>query len=160
MRRKDREVTDGEKINEIIKKSKICRVGFIDDGQVYIVPLNFGFTDGDGKRTFFFHSAKEGRKVDLVKQNPKVGFELDVNFELWEGERACDFSAGFQSIIGTGTMGMVEGLEEKKGALEKIMETIAGKGTWSFCERMIDAVAVFRLDVETISCKEHTRENR
>lgn len=157
MRRKDREVNDNTKINEIIQKSKVCRVGFADNGEVYIVPLNFGFVDESGKRTFFFHSAKEGRKVDLVKQNPKVGFELDTGFELWETESACDFSADFQSIIGTGTISMVDDYEDKKTALIAIMATITGKETWDFNERMIDAVAIFRLDVEAISCKEHIK---
>lgn len=157
MRRKDREVIDNTKINEIIRKSKVCRVGFADNGEVYIVPLNFGFVDHSGKRTFYFHSAKEGRKVDLVKQNPKVGFELDTGYELWEAENACDFSAGFQSIIGTGTISIVDDYEDKKTALIAIMATITGKDTWKFNNRMTDAVDVFRLDVETISCKEHIK---
>lgn len=155
MRRKDREVTDDKKINEIIRKSRVCRVGFNNNGEVYIVPLNFGFIDNDGKRTFYFHGAKEGRKADLVKQNPKVGFELDTDFELWEGKLACEFSAGFQSVIGTGTISMVEVLEDKKAALTEIMTNIAGERKWEFNEKLIEVAAVFRLDVEAISCKEH-----
>lgn len=157
MRREDREVTDDKKINEIIQKSKVCRVGFHDNGEVYIVPLNFGFVAENGKRTFYFHSAKEGRKVDLVKQNPKVGFELDTDFELWEAESACDFSAGYQSVIGTGMISMVEEFEAKKAVLIEIMTSITGKRTWEFNEKMIDAVAIFSLEVADISCKEHIR---
>lgn len=44
MRRRDREITDNEKIKEIIKACDCCRLGFNDNGKVYIVPLNFGFT--------------------------------------------------------------------------------------------------------------------
>lgn len=133
---------------------------FCDDGEVYIVPLNFGFAEENGKRTFYFHSAKEGRKVDLVKQNRKVGFELDTDFEFWEAEIACEYSAGFQSVIGTGTISMVEGFEDKKAALLKIMTTATGKETWEFNEKLIEAVTVFRLDVTEISCKEHVRLSR
>lgn len=93
----------------------------------------------------------------MVAQNPKVGFELDTGFEIWEEENACDFSAGFQSVIGTGRMSMVDDYEDKTMALMAIMATITGKNTWKFSEKMIDAVAVFRLKVEEISCKEHIK---
>ena len=63
MRRKDREVTDAGKIREAIEASHCCRLGFYDEGEVYIVPMNFGYTEEEEKRIFYFHSAKEGRKV-------------------------------------------------------------------------------------------------
>ena len=75
MRRKDREITDEAKIDEIISRCNCCRIGFNDSGEVYIVPLNFGYVKQDGRRTFYFHSAKDGRKIDLVKEGYEVGFE-------------------------------------------------------------------------------------
>lgn len=157
MRRKEREITDDIKINEIIQKCKICRVGFNDNGEVYIVPVNFGFVDDNGKRIFYFHGARKGRKVDLIKQNPRVGFELDTGFELWEGKYACDFSAGYQSVIGTGTISIVEEFEDKKAALIEIMSTITDNREWQFDKKMVEAVAVFKLEVADISCKENVR---
>ena len=68
MRRKDREVTDAGKIREAIEASHCCRLGFYDEGEVYIVPMNFGYTEEEEKRIFYFHSAKEGRKVDLISR--------------------------------------------------------------------------------------------
>ena len=50
--------------------------------RVYIVPLNFGYAEENGKRVFYFHSAKSGRKLDLIAGTPSVGFELDVNLSL------------------------------------------------------------------------------
>lgn len=68
MRRKDREVTDNCEINKIINSCQIIRLAFADGVAPYIVPLNFGFEEKDGKRTFYFHGAKEGRKLDLIKK--------------------------------------------------------------------------------------------
>jgi nitroimidazol reductase NimA-like FMN-containing flavoprotein (pyridoxamine 5'-phosphate oxidase superfamily) len=117
MRRKDREVTDAGKIREAIEDSHCCRLGFYDEGEVYIVPMNFGYTEEEEKRIFYFHSAKEGRKVDLISRTHSAGFELDTNYQLHEGEKACQYSAGFLSVIGTGNIDFVEDRESKKSAL-------------------------------------------
>lgn len=157
MRRADREVTDEKMIDDIICKSKICRIGFNDNGEVYIVPLNFGYVHEDGKRIFYFHSAKAGRKVELVRANPVVGFELDTSYELWEADIACNFSAGYQSVIGNGKISIVEDDALKENALTEIMATNTGKREWNFAPQMINAVAIFKLEVINISCKEHVR---
>ena len=86
MRRKDREITDKDKIKEIISACDCCRLGFNDNGKVYIVPLNFGFIEKNGEYTFYFHGAKTGRKHDIMKVNNCVGFELDTNLGYTEKE--------------------------------------------------------------------------
>ena len=155
MRREDREVTDPEKIKEIISQSFCCRLGLNDKGQVYIVPLNFGYIFENGNYTFYFHGAGEGRKIDIIKTNPDAGFEMDTNCRLNEADVACGYSAGFQSIIGNGHVTIVESLEEKKLGLELIMEHYTGKRNWDYSERALDKVCVFKLIVKTLSCKEH-----
>lgn len=155
MRRKDREITDEHKIEKIIASCHCCRLGFNDKGQVYIVPLNFGYVLDEGKYVFYFHGAKEGRKMDLIKSNPQVGFELDTNYKLNEAETACQYSARFQSVIGNGAVSIVEEPEEKKKGLLSIMKQSTGKEEWQFSEQMLNAVCVFKLAVETLSCKEH-----
>ena len=117
MRRTDREITDAEKITQIIQTCHCCRLGFCDNGAVYIVPLNFGYAEENGKRVFYFHSAKSGRKLDLIAGTPSVGFELDVNYALVEGEEACRHTARFQSVIGTGRVSFVEEASQKEAAL-------------------------------------------
>ena len=155
MRRKDREITDLKKIEEIISSCHCCRIGFNDNGQVYIVPLNFGCIFENGKYVFYFHSACEGRKIDLIKENPYVGFELDTNYKLNEADIACGYSARFQSIIGNGKVSLAKDLKEKEKGLLEIMKHNTGKGEWEFSEEMLNSVCVFKLIVENISCKEH-----
>lgn len=155
MRRHDREITDETKVEQIVAACDCCRLGFCDDGQVYIVPLSFGYEKEDGRYILYFHGAKEGRKIDLVEKSPQVGFEMDTNYLLHEADTACSHSCRFQSIIGNGTVSLVEDLEEKKKGLQMIMKKTTGKGDWEFDEKMVNAVAVIRLAVESMSCKEH-----
>lgn len=155
MRRKDREVTDSNKIEKVISSCHCCRLGFNDEGQVYIVPLNFGYVKEEGKYFFYFHGAKEGRKIDIIKKNPYVGFELDTNYKLQSADIACGYSAAFQSIIGNGTVTFVENTEEKKKGLIAIMKHSTGRSDWNFNDKMLDAVCVFKLSVNELSCKEH-----
>lgn len=156
MRRRDREITDNEKIKEIIKACDCCRLGLNDNGKVYIVPLNFGFTEENEKYTFYFHGAKTGRKLDIIKQNNNAGFELDTNHQIYtKGDKACDYTARFQSIIGNGKITIIENSNEKMKALLELMKHNTGKSEWEFDERMIKAVTVFKLEVEEMSCKEH-----
>lgn len=158
MRRKDREITDPIRIADIINRCACCRIGFCEDGEVYIVPLNFGYKIINNNYTFYFHGAAEGRKIDLIHKNPEVGFEMDTGlavYSMGESETACDYTARFQSVIGNGIVSIVSELEEKKLGLSLLMEHNAGKREWVFNEKMVKAVTVFKLTVTKLSCKEH-----
>lgn len=157
MRRSDREITDADRITEIIEECKIMRIGFNDNGEVYIVPLNYGHEETDGKHYFYFHGAKAGRKYNLVK-NAKdtldVGFEMDSGYALLPAETACDYSAAYRSIIGKGKISLVHGNEAKRYGLELIMKEATGIEDWNFPVPMLLAVAVFCLEVTELTCKE------
>ena len=155
MRRKDREVTDPVKIADIISQCTCCRIGFYDEKEVYIVPLNFGYAEKDNTYVFYFHGAKEGRKLDLIAKSPSVGFEMDTNYALNKADIACGHSARFQSIVGNGVVSIVSEPEEKRLGLSLLMEHNTGKREWSFHKKMLEAVTVFKLEVTKLSCKEH-----
>ena len=157
MRRKDREVLDEVKIDKFIRNCDCCRIGFYDkeNNEVYIVPLNFGYSHVDNKRVFYFHGAKEGRKIELISKTKKVSFEMDSNHELIVGKMACNYSERYQSVMGTGLISFVEDKDEKIAALNEIMFQSTGKKDWDFPEPMLNAVAVFKIEVTSLSCKEH-----
>ena len=157
MRRKDREVLDEVKIDKFIRNCDCCRIGFYDkeNNEVYIVPLNFGYSHVDNKRVFYFHGAKEGRKIELISKTKKVSFEMDSNHELIVGKMACNYSERYQSVIGTGLISFVEDKDEKIAALNEIMFQSTGKKDWDFPEPMLNGVAVFMIEVISLSCKEH-----
>lgn len=155
MRRKDREITDEKQIDEIIRRCHCCRLGFNDNGEVYIVPLSFGYEHSDGKRCFYFHSAAEGRKIDLIKRGGSVGFELDCGYQLHTADDACGYTAAFSSVIGSGRAELLIDEADKIYGLERMMEHTAGLEGCTFSAEMLAQVCVFRLEVTQLSCKVH-----
>ena len=153
MRRSDREITDVKLIEAFIAKEQIMRIAFYDNGAIYIVPVNYGYTNDSGQYAFYFHGAKAGRKYELSKESPNIGFEIDGNYELMEADIACDFSAKFQSVVGTGKIFIVEDREEKLKGLNALMKQTSGKTEWQYSEEMVNAAAVYKVDVNEISCK-------
>ena len=153
MRRKDREVTDSSQIRAVLNKCTHCRLGLYDGEEVYIVPMNFGWTEENGAYTLYFHCASAGRKLDILRQNPKAAFQMDTDFTLRPAETACDYSAAFASITGTGTVEFLTDPAEKRLGLAAVMDHTAGAGAWSFPEASVNRVTVLRLTVEKLSCK-------
>ncbi|MBP3485907.1 MAG: pyridoxamine 5'-phosphate oxidase family protein [Oscillospiraceae bacterium] len=155
MRRTDREITDPKTITAIIRRCDCCRVGFAAPEGVYIVPLSFGYEEAEGRRTFYFHGAPEGRKFDLIQSCPTVGFELDTDYALHETDSACGYSCRFQSVIGTGVIRPVTDPAEKRQGLACIMDHLSGRADWDFPDQAVRSTAVFRLDVADMTCKAH-----
>ena len=155
MRRKEREVTDDKSITEIISNCHCCRLAFNDNDAPYIVPMNFGYEQIEKQFVFYFHSATEGRKIELIKSGNPVGFEMDTNYMLKDSDKPCGYSARFQSVIGTGNVSFLTDNIDKEYALSQIMYHNTGEREWEFSAEMLDAVAVFKLVVKELSCKEH-----
>ena len=124
MRRKDREVTDRTVIDEIIRSCDCIRLGLNDSGEVYIVPMNFGFEHDGEKRVFYMHCAKEGRKLDIIRENPRIGFELDCGYKTLITEEACECTAGYRSVIGTGHIEILTETKDKVTGLDSLMKKI------------------------------------
>ncbi len=155
MRRKDREITNINEIYQIMDSCNCCRLGFVDDGQAYIVPMSFGYTKADGEIVLYFHSASQGRKISLIPQAGPVCFEMDTGFKLTKGEVACEYSANYQSIIGYGNVSFVQPTAEKIKALNVIMHHYTNNDDWSFSGPDFEAACIFKLTVTNISCKVH-----
>lgn len=98
MRRLDRQVTSMERIETCLKDSECLHVGFNDNGEVYIVPVNFGYILNGEKLQLYFHGAKQGRKMEIARVNPQVGFSMETHLQTVPGKKACDYSELFLSI--------------------------------------------------------------
>jgi len=151
MRRKDREVTDVSRMKEIVSRCKVCRLGLTDGKQAYIVPLNFGY-DWDDALTLYFHSAKEGRKLDILKENPRVCFEMDIDGRLIESPTACNYGYAFASVMGEGEVEFIEDDGQKAYALTNLMLCQTGKEVPISAE-MAKGVCVYKVRAESVSCK-------
>lgn len=152
MRRSDREITDKTAVETFIAGQQIIRIGFYDGG-VYIVPVNYGYHIENGRYIFYFHGAAAGRKYELAKSSPAVGFEIDGGYRLIEADTACDYSAEFCSVIGTGTLSLVTAPEEKLFGLKCLMKQTAPDKELPFDAEAVKHTAVFRLDATEMTCK-------
>ena len=154
MRSKDREVTDIQELLSIVEECRICHVGLLDDKGVYVVPLNYGFEYVNKQLILYFHSAQVGRKIDAIIKNPNVCVEMDCDHRLIEGEKACDFSFGFKSIIGNGVATILSNYDEKLKGLSLLMKHETLK-EYAFDENMVNHVSVIKVIVNEFSGKYH-----
>lgn len=153
MRRQDREVTDLLEIKKIIEACQVLRLALKDDDGLYIVPLNFGFDDQE-PWTFYFHSAKKGRKLSAIRKDPAVAFELDTAHRLIEAKTACGYGFAFDSVIGQGLAEIVNDPDEKKKGLTLLMKSQTGKD-FTFTDKQAETVTVWKLTVTSLSAKRH-----
>lgn len=154
MRRKDREVADFEGLRNILENCVVCRIGIHDKDGIYIVPLNFGYSYTEEGLELFFHGALEGRKLDGIRENPQVAFEMDCNHRLVEDPDPCEYGFSFQSLMGTGFAEIVSDPQEKIRGLNLLMERQTGKA-FSFDERMAASVAVIKITADSFTGKWH-----
>lgn len=156
MRRSDREVTEIEEIIGIVEKCDVCRVAMSDDGKPYIVPMNFGYDYVGGRLTLYFHCAKTGKKLDIIKENPYVCFEMDCSHSLIDGgDTACKYGMAFESVIGTGNIYMCAGREEKRKGLAALMGKYTPGKRFAFTDEDIESVAVLKLVAGDFTAKRH-----
>ena len=151
MRRQDREVTDLNEIAEIIKNCDVCRVAFFGEDYPYIIPLNFGVTFDGSDFKLYFHAAKEGTKLDLLRKNPKVGFEMDCNHKLvMQDNGNCTME--YESVCGNGILRIVED-DEKVFGLTVLMKQYHGENESHFPEHVLKMTEVMELTVKGITGK-------
>ena len=148
MRRKEKEIKSKEEIESVIQKALVCRLGMVDENGPYIVPLSFGYREN----SLYFHCAKEGRKLDILKKNRRVCFEIDTDHEIVESEKACKWGMKYKSVIGFGNVLFIEDMESKKTALGIIMHHYSGR-SFEFEEKEVKRVVIFKVEIESMTGK-------
>ena len=153
MRRSDREITDVAEILGILGKCDVCRLALCEDNFPYIVPMNYGFEYADGNLVLYFHAAKEGRKLDMIRKNPNACFEVDCSHRLIEADKACEFSFEYESVTGDGAISFITDKAEKTKALKQFMRNFAKDREFTFPDRELESVTVFKLVITGFSGK-------
>lgn len=144
---------DDGRIDSVILACDTIRLGFSDPEGAYLVPMNFGFAREGGERVFYLHCARTGRKMEYLLRGGPVGFELDKTHGIRGGADASEWTALYESVIGTGEVRLLEEPSEKMKALDLIMLHYAGRGGWDYPEAQLKRTAVFKLRALTLSCK-------
>ena len=152
MTKRERQVTDEKQILDILNTAKVLHLGLAVDNEPYVVPMNYGYTMENGKLIVYLHSALRGKKLDMIRQNPKVFFEMDCGLVPFEGEKPCQYGLVYSSVMGRGTAQIVEDVEEKKKAMSVLMKTQTGKD-FTFDEKLVGIVAVIRIEVSEYTAK-------
>ena len=152
MTKRELQITDENQIRAILDTAKVLHLGLAVDNEPYVVPMNYGYTMEDGKLTLYLHSAVRGKKLDMIRANPKVFFEIDCDRMTFEGQVPCQYGMVYSSIMGRGTARIVEDVEEKKQAMTLLMKTQTGKD-FTFQDGWVSMVAVIRIDVEEFTAK-------
>ena len=70
-------VTDPEQIRHILDSGKVLHLGLSVNDEPYVVPMNYGYTMEDGKLVIYLHSAVKGKKLEMIRTNPRVCFNID-----------------------------------------------------------------------------------
>lgn len=152
MRRRDREIETREEMLHVLNTCKVVHIAMHDEDGIYMLPMNFGYTYEEDKLVIYIHAALEGKKLDLLRENPKVGFEMDCDHELIEGRAPCQYGFRYASIVGKGYAEIVESPEEKISALIILMKCQTGE-VFEFNERLVSIVSVVKITAEEFSGK-------
>jgi len=149
MRRKDKEITDPAEIEQIIQVAQICRLAMVDGSNPYVVPLSFG-AEGD---SLYFHSGRKGMKLDILRANPNVCFEMDLQGEVLRSEKPCEWTVQYRSVIGFGKAEFLEESDEKRNAFRIIMAHYSDRA-FEFSDEMLRSVVIIKVKIAEISAKQ------
>jgi hypothetical protein len=148
MRRKDKEITDKAEIESIIGRSMVCRLAMTDKNRPYIVPLCFGYKDN----TLYFHSAGQGKKLDILKKNNLVCFEFDIDYEPIKEDKACDWGMKYKSVVGFGKASFIKDFESKCKALDVIMKQYSDE-SFVYPKTKVKNMVVIKVEIENMTGK-------
>lgn len=148
MRKANREITDKADIEAMLRSQRICRLGLISEGRAYVVPVNYGYEPG----AIYFHSARKGKKIEALAQNPEVCFEVEEAAAIVVGDLPCKYTTHYRSVIGFGRAAILEDAGEKLHGLRVIMQAHDGPQE-GFVPEIVEITAVVRIDIESMTGK-------
>ncbi|MFH1084550.1 MAG: pyridoxamine 5'-phosphate oxidase family protein [Chloroflexota bacterium] len=148
VRRADREITDRAEIEAVLTGATVLRLGLWDGVEPYVVPMSYGY---DGA-CLYLHSAHEGRKIEILRQFPRVCFEVEGEGQAVTAERACAWGVRYASVIGWGTVTFVSDPDDKAAGLNVIMRQHGGAPA-DFGPEQLAGVTIIRIDIECLTAK-------
>ena len=149
MRRKDKQINDIAAIEDILSRATVCRLALCEDNRPYVVPLCFGYKDN----TLYFHCAGQGKKLDILRKNNNVCFEIDIDCKIIKADQACDWGMKYKSVIGFGKAVFIKDVELKRKALDVIMQQYSG-GTFEYPANALKNIVVINVEIESMTGKQ------
>lgn len=149
MRRSDKEIKDPDEMDSILRHAPVCRIALIDNGCPYIVPVNFAVSGNH----LYFHSAASGKKIDILRSNASVCFEVDIPGDLVRGETACRWGMQYKSVIGFGESFFIRTNDEKIRVLNILMKKYSGREGFCYSDEALDKVLLIGVRIEKMTGK-------
>ncbi len=149
MRRNDKAITDPKEIDRILARASVCRIAMADGDEPYVVPVLFAM-DGEA---LLFHSAPSGRKMDILRKNNRICFEVDMPGGLVERQTFCSWGMKYKSVIGFGRASFIDAPQEKERALAILVKKYSGEDTFSCAPEALGDVQVIAVRIESVSGK-------
>jgi uncharacterized protein len=149
MRRSDKEIKDPETIEKIINEAEFCRVAFSHEDNPYLVTMNFGYRENN----LYLHSATEGRKIDILRKNNNVCFQMDIRTELVKSASPCNWGVNYLSVIGFGKAHIIDNHSDKRAALDVIMAKYSPRNSFEYSDEAISKVIVIKVQIDDITGK-------
>jgi len=153
MRQAKKEIRQKDTVIDLLNTCHVGRLGTVGrDGYPVIKPLNFAFHDGK----IYFHSAREGEKIDDIARDNRVCFEVDLPIALVKSAaNPCRAHYFYRSVIIRGRACVVRDTSERVSALRRLMEKYQPEGGYgNFPEDKLALTAVVRIDIEEMVGKE------
>jgi len=148
MRNWAREITDRAELEQVLARAEVLYLALHDEPAPYLIPLNFAYADGG----IWFHCAREGTKLDLIRRDPRVGFSAVADARIVPGAAACDYAACGRSVVGRGSARIVTDPDERRRGLDALMRHY-GAGAPVYRADSIGRACVVRIDVEELRGK-------
>jgi len=153
MRRKDRAITDFDKIIRIIDQCEIIRIGLADGDFPYIVPVNFAYTVNGQEVCFYIHGAMAGRKYEMLTRNPFCSFEMDIPLEIDCIAEKKDVTMRYKSVMGKACVRFLEGEEKQQTIDAIIMARYEKTRNFEYNKAAVQKTAVGKLTVIEMTAK-------
>lgn len=153
MRRTDHEICSIEEKIAVLETETVAHIALCDGDSPYIVPMNFGYSFEDEKLILYFHSAKSGRKIDLISKNNRACFEVMRPKGVVTAEKACDYTFAFSSVIGFGRLAIVEEELEWKKGLTLLMRHHGFEKEIDFSAPAMNRIHILKFEVKEFTGK-------
>ena len=153
MRRSEREITQRDKLLELLDKCRVMHLGLTDGTAPYVVPLHFGWGEKEGEITLYFHSAPEGRKMDCIRKNSACFIAVTGDTRVIGSAEACGWTAAYESLMMEGEIEVLKSDEDKKHGLDALMRHCGNVGEPRYNAQALAKTAVCRVRVKSVTGK-------
>jgi len=154
MRKVHKKITDPAVIAGLLATCHVGRLGTVGaDGWPMVKPLNFAYHEG----RIYFHCGREGEKLDDIRRDSRVCFEVDLSIAYVKGrpENPCRAEYLYRSVIVRGRAQVVEAREERLRALDLLMAKYQPEGGYGpYPGEKLELTSIVRIDIEDLSGKE------